>query len=304
MKIICTLWALLCLTPLYSQLPNITLTNPDRSGNTREDQINVARTGNCIISSVSFTVNNYTYTGANPGTPQIEQITYTPANGTNNKTSAAILLEFNSRVTTITGTLTYNYTNCTSGSVTLQWVTGSSSFTQLPIELLDFKAQLNNKVVTLLWKTAEEKNVDYFVIERSKNGISFEEIAKIKTGAISKEYSFIDEKPNTGVSYYRLGMPENDLSKITHSTVLSVVLSANGKIKLAPTLATNNITIDLPEDFRETNLSIMNVEGVIIKSIQTKAIQETIDVSDLASGFYFVVIQNGLDKYTEKFVKK
>ena len=46
----------------------------------------------------------------------------------------------------------------------------------LPVELLEFKAHLDNGNVRVSWTTATEINNDYFTVERSHDGIHFVEI--------------------------------------------------------------------------------------------------------------------------------
>jgi len=78
----------------------------------------------------------------------------------------------------------------------------------LPIELLGFHATLNAKrQVKLNWETATEINNNYFTVERSKDGISFESVNIVKgagNSLIKKSYESTDGKPYTGISYYRL----------------------------------------------------------------------------------------------------
>ena len=53
-------------------------------------------------------------------------------------------------------------------------------FTVLPVELVDFQAETRGEEVVLTWATASEINNDYFTVERSSDGVSFEPIAEIK----------------------------------------------------------------------------------------------------------------------------
>lgn len=77
----------------------------------------------------------------------------------------------------------------------------------LPIELLFFKGNVSNGSVALSWSTAAELNFDYFSLERSNDGKTFNEIAQVKGhGTTSKQnsYSYEDNEPIVGRSYYRL----------------------------------------------------------------------------------------------------
>jgi hypothetical protein len=77
----------------------------------------------------------------------------------------------------------------------------------LPIELLSFNATPCEKNVCLDWATASETNNDFFTIEKTKDGNSFEEIAELDAAGNSttvQNYSTVDNTPYEGVSYYRL----------------------------------------------------------------------------------------------------
>jgi len=77
----------------------------------------------------------------------------------------------------------------------------------LPIELLYFEAKLNSNTVIINWATTSEENFDYFTLERSSDGSSFQAITTIKgtnESSTLNEYSFVDAYPLLGTSYYRL----------------------------------------------------------------------------------------------------
>ena len=91
-------------------------------------------------------------------------------------------------------------------------------------ELISFEARLNIDKVELLWVTASEENNELFTIERSQEGIIFEEILQVEgAGASSNkiEYFDIDYEPLTGVSYYRLKQIDTD-GKFTYSSTVIV----------------------------------------------------------------------------------
>lgn len=76
-----------------------------------------------------------------------------------------------------------------------------------PIELLFFDAKTVDIKIALTWATASEENFDYFALERSSDGKTFIEIAQIQGMGDSYkrlDYSYIDEFPLRGKSYYRL----------------------------------------------------------------------------------------------------
>ena len=103
-------------------------------------------------------------------------------------------------------------------------VMSSAGNSGLPIELLSFSAKSNNNLVDLKWITASEKNNEYFTIERTKDGINYETIEKVKGAGNSssvRNYSTTDLHPYEGISYYRL-MQTDYNGEFTYSNLVSV----------------------------------------------------------------------------------
>ncbi|MCC6635518.1 MAG: hypothetical protein IT251_08450 [Chitinophagaceae bacterium] len=82
----------------------------------------------------------------------------------------------------------------------------------LPIRLSSFSISKNNNIFYLNWKTAEELNSDYFEVERSYDGKTFEFVGSVIAKGFASGYSFMDDsKPNVNSSiYYRLKMVDKD----------------------------------------------------------------------------------------------
>jgi hypothetical protein len=91
--------------------------------------------------------------------------------------------------------------------------TGLGNGTPLPISLLQFDAYPVVQRVEIIWSTATEINNDYFTIERSKDGITFEELMTVEGAGNSNQilyYKEFDENPFDGISYYRLKQTDFD----------------------------------------------------------------------------------------------
>ena len=94
-------------------------------------------------------------------------------------------------------------------------IVGEIICSPLPIELISFTASFNetNRTVDLNWVTATELDNDYFSIERSVDGILWEEINQVDgagNSAMTIEYNEVDEHPIIGHSYYRLKQTDFD----------------------------------------------------------------------------------------------
>ena len=94
----------------------------------------------------------------------------------------------------------------------------------LPIELIEFSVVKQGNTVELKWLTARELDNDYYIIERSQNGIDFQEIHKVKgqgTTDFITTYRFTDLKARNGNNYYRLKQIDHNLN-FSYSSIESV----------------------------------------------------------------------------------
>ena len=100
-------------------------------------------------------------------------------------------------------------------------LTGSAP---LPVELITFSATRQGAAVQVSWATASEKNSAHFVVERSDNGRTFDDLTRVEAHGNSTarvNYSTLDRSPLTGISYYRLRQVDKD-GTTAHSNVATV----------------------------------------------------------------------------------
>ena len=172
----------------------------------------------------------------------------------------------------------------------------------LPITLTQFEARLyEEKQVLLSWETSSEINQDYFELEKSKDGISFESFAQVpgRGGvAVNTSYEKIDSQPYSGLSYYRLKSVDLDGS-FTHSDIRTIEIQTNAPrhLKVYPNPAIYNtnlvLTVDRPSS---GELSVVDVSGRQIHfqylTIRSGFNKFVLDTSDWPSGQYFVHLKS------------
>ncbi|MCH2224700.1 MAG: T9SS type A sorting domain-containing protein [Crocinitomicaceae bacterium] len=164
----------------------------------------------------------------------------------------------------------------------------------LPVELLTFYADCKENQVRLDWATVTELNNDYFTIERSRDAINFESIAKI-TGKGStttmSHYTWIDESPISGTTYYRLSQTDFDGTKETFKTH-SVNCIEDNTVSLYPNPIEN---VFLLNSKYGGSISMIDQTGKIILDHPIIAGKNTIQSDQIASGSYFafITLQNG-----------
>ncbi len=181
-----------------------------------------------------------------------------------------------------------------------------SELTVLPIELLDFSADLEQNTVNLKWTTATELNNDFFTIERSLNGEEWIKIGDIAGAGNSFEllaYNLFDMNPNTGTNYYRLKQTDYN-GDFNHSHIVSIYVPFNKSNNLKaypnPTFGVLNIEgnydeFDIFELYSVYGHSVTNQIEIVYK---TKGKLE-IDISSLPSGIYIVKTKTSTIKITK-----
>jgi hypothetical protein len=169
--------------------------------------------------------------------------------------------------------------------------------TILPIELVSFTAKRIDNQVNLNWKTASEKNNDYFSVERSADGFNFEEIEKIKGAADSYKilsYDAIDENPLNEISYYRLKQVDFN-GQMRYSDIVSVDADNSkatiGNIAPNPTASSVNFDFYTPVN-GELNYEIMDLTGRVLISksqlLENGYTKISVLMNDLPNGIYFL----------------
>jgi uncharacterized repeat protein (TIGR01451 family) len=157
----------------------------------------------------------------------------------------------------------------------------------LPITLITFTGWENNNVNTLSWTTGSEKNNDYFVVEKSTNGVDFVSIGIIQghgNSSVVQNYLLDDVEPANGINYYRLKQYDFD-GAFNYSPIISVSHTMT-EIGIFPNPNSGSFTINILDKEQAYKLDITDVLGRTIYSLSGKAQQ--IEVNDIAKGSYFV----------------
>ncbi len=189
------------------------------------------------------------------------------------------------------------------------FVVGTTSV--IPVEITAFKATNRTTNNLLNWTTATEINVAHFDIEKSADGVNnWSKIGESKAAGNSvkvNNYSFVDENPFI-VSYYRLKTLDLD-GKVTISKTVSVQQNiGKGTFKVFPQPVVDVATIQLESATNATAIiQVIDASGRLVLSKNAQITEGvngvTISTQNLASGLYFMQINNGTSTMTEKFVK-
>lgn len=173
----------------------------------------------------------------------------------------------------------------------------------LPVELVDFKAELwNQKEAAISWTTIFEVNNSHFEVQKSRDGKSFSNIGRIEGVGNSTDlqsYRLIDKTPFKGLNYYRLKQVDED-GVFEYSTVKILrVFDKDIPIHLYPNPAKEVIYIN-GLDQSDYPVLIYNQLGQVVR--QERVVEHQIDVSTLTKGIYYFEFVTPMQRYMEKVV--
>ncbi len=179
---------------------------------------------------------------------------------------------------------------------------GSNSLITLPVNLLTFSGSLQTDNSALLkWETTNETNTSEFIIERSLDGHSFQQIgtvAAIGNSGVNNKYSFIDynaSRQSSSVIYYHLKMIDKDGS-YTFSDIVTITLPVTtSRVSLYPNPAAHevNVTITTAIDGKVKWQLIDNTGRTVSHSslLAKKGNNNVvINLNRLSSGTYFLIV--------------
>lgn len=192
------------------------------------------------------------------------------------------------------------YVSWSTGGGAASYGTGGCALpsTILPIKLLHFKGKKISNGNKLEWVTTTEINNDYFTLERAEDGFNFIEIGIVNgagNSSTNQYYQFIDDGATNHINYYRLKQTDY-----------------NGQYSYSNTIALSNDLSDMVYynstskkleigDIENGVVSIYNLQGQIVKSVQTNNKSVSIEITQ---GMYLITIQTENQIYSKKIIVK
>lgn len=168
----------------------------------------------------------------------------------------------------------------------------------LPIELKSFTGTVLPRSNRLQWITMLEKNVQWHIIERSADGITWTETGRqsgLPHSVTEREYQMEDTKP-LPQAYYRLRTADLDGKQQVANAIFLVRDEAQLRIANAfpsPTLGELTVQFVSPEE-TALSLRLFDLNGRLVLEQKPQALKglntSTLDISHLQSGIYSLVI--------------
>lgn len=173
----------------------------------------------------------------------------------------------------------------------------------LPVELIDFSILIKNQGVELNFTSASERDLDYYVIESSRDGSFWQEVQTLKAAENSIElrnYSYTDKNPFNGLSYYRLKSVNMDGSQNNLEIISCEYYSS--KFLMYP-IPVNKLMFLEGDNLEQSSVSIFNSLGELIEvELSLVGDKYSFNFEQIKNGVYFLTIQNVNIKRTERII--
>ena len=190
---------------------------------------------------------------------------------------------------------------------------GSTDYaaTPLPVELLDFDATCADDKVNLHWTTVSETNNDFFSVARTADGVNFEFIGTVDgagTSTSQNSYSWTDNLPYEGNSYYRLSQTDFDGTTKTSGMIHSFCEQEATDLAFINTFSLEN---QLNYNFSTSTNALHSIK--LYDAIGNLVIFEekyfskgnnsgVFDLSRLSEGIYLITLQNKFSSVCRKIM--
>jgi hypothetical protein len=191
---------------------------------------------------------------------------------------------------------------------------GGGGGVSLPATWAGFDVQTLESGNELTWKTASEKNTDYFEVEYSYDAKDFQVAShKIQAAGNSASLSYYNFNHSDFNSFVYYRIKQVDLDGQFDYSEIKLAKRAKGKefqVSVYPTkiLENGRITIEAKNiDKSQISLSIMDVSGKVIYTNSynpsNDSLREEIELYLLSSGVYFIEISNGQGRDVVKVLR-
>jgi hypothetical protein len=182
-----------------------------------------------------------------------------------------------------------------------------SSASPLPVHFVQFDAQCSPGGNNLTWSTANEKDNNYFEVQKSTDGSSWSGIGRVNgsgnTNSV-RAYQFTDKVG--GTAQYRI--KQVDLNgEVSYSTIAQTSCNTSSiYVNLYPVPARDRLTLVVGLDKTiKANVYVVDNSGRVVMNIPLSISRGTnnfiLDVSHLPQGQYYLQSKNSEVKISHRF---
>ena len=186
--------------------------------------------------------------------------------------------------------------------------------TTLPLQVVSLTGSLTGTKALLEWKVLEEKEIKFYIIERSVDGLQFNEVGRVNAlNRIAFKYDYTNDITGiiAGYIYYRIIQVNMNGSNYTTNVVrLKPAIISFPVINIYPNPVVDIATISVLSVTKETATII--ISDMYGKMISSKKMQiekgvnklELLEFNNLPAGVYMIKMIMQKQTFIEKIVKE
>ena len=188
-----------------------------------------------------------------------------------------------------------------------------NSLNALPINIIQFTAtpEYENNTVLCNWEVASEMNCQFYVVEKSFDGITWSELQSVTCSPFISggEYQLLDDAPAAGLNYYRVKQVDAQWNVLDSRITMALFTFKNEEVVLFPVPASTSLNM-IVDNKREQNtrICIYDAAGKMIHESNQTLLKGSnyfqLGIEDLSPGNYHInlVFENG-EVIHKSFVK-
>ncbi|MEM9260363.1 MAG: T9SS type A sorting domain-containing protein, partial [Bacteroidota bacterium] len=173
----------------------------------------------------------------------------------------------------------------------------------LPVSWQSIELDQLAKSNRLNWVVSDQVDNDFFSVERSVDGIAFTILGRV-SATTAEEYTFTDDAPLSGQSFYRVRQTDFD-GNFSYSPVVSST-RAEESLKLFPNLARagQRVRVQIPDNLLQipSTLRLIDMTGRELQRREWANLSATLhlETTGLPAGLYLVQFSNSQAKWTAR----
>jgi subtilisin-like proprotein convertase family protein len=181
-----------------------------------------------------------------------------------------------------------------------------------PLSLLSFKGEKHDDTNMLTWEVASDVSKDIYIIERSDDGINFQNLESVLSlfNVQPYTYTFSDALPGTGNKYYRLKVIDTD-ERFEYSNIVVLnhpYIKNQDGIALYPNPTKDFFWFEFnSENISEFYLEVKNTIGQVLISgnhaVTAGLNKFKLNLKNFPSSAYFVYVTINGQKIQRKLIK-
>lgn len=175
----------------------------------------------------------------------------------------------------------------------------------LAVEWLSFTANIKNNKGKLQWQVANEINTQYYEVWHKSIDDIWTIIGRVVPQNNAKSYTYWHNSLAEGINYYQVKEVGRDGKRLSSEIKTLTLNNANKGIQLFPNPTPNKLKVlRLGTTNEHASLNIFNAIGQKVLQLEIHTKQLQIDLRLLPTGVYWLVIDDGVNIFTERVIKE